>query len=103
MKKIIIGIISFIALCASAWGVTEIFVLKPVYKVEIAGLSQQIIEIQKNNRIQRAEDRLFYWERKERELIERCENNDAGACQQLVNVRRSREEAERRLWELKNQ
>jgi hypothetical protein len=105
LKQAIIGVLAFLALIGGAYGITEIFVLKPVYELEMAGVSQQIIQMQKNTQTQRAEDQVFYWMRIENQLIRDCAaapNWKKESCRQRLNeARRQRLKAESHLERLR--
>lgn len=98
-KKIIYGVLGFLALVGSAWGVTEIFVLKPVYEIELAGVSSQILQMQRNNQIQWAQQQVFYWDWQEKQKMSECTRRaDKQQCQYELNaIRRERQAAEQNL------
>lgn len=102
VKQIIIAVLTVLGMVASAWGVTKIFVLKPVYDMEIAGISEQIIQMQKNNKLQRARDEVFFWQREEIRLTEECRQagQQSEKCRQLDEARRFKYDAMKRLKEL---
>ena len=64
MTKTIVTISMILGLAVAAFGVTKIFVLKPVYDIQIAGLSNQMLQMQRNNQIQNAQQWYWFWQMK---------------------------------------
>ena len=64
-----------------------------------AGMEQKIQSIQQTNMIQRAQDELFYWQREERDVLNRLRRipQDKYLNEQLRDIRENRKRAEDRL------
>ncbi len=101
--KIIAGIL---ALFGTAWaayaGLNKLFGPREVYRIELAGMSQQMLEIQRNNRIAYWLNVRFYWQQRVEQLeyeygLEPWNNNKK---QRLQGARVKRDEADREIRRL---
>ena len=80
VQKVIYGCLAFLALVSSAYGITKIFVLKPVHDMQIAGVAAQILQMQQNNAVERARSDVRYWQRELREIKKECAANWTQEC-----------------------
>ena len=101
-KKILFSILTFLGLVAGSWGVTEIFVLKPVYEVQMAGISEQIIQMQKNSERSYWLNQRFYWQQEIERLQFECGRNpnDPNTRRSLEEAKQKRDEAIREIQRL---
>jgi hypothetical protein len=103
VKQIAAGVLVVASLFGAVWGLDKQFVPREVHELDMAAMSEQIIQMQKNTAIQRAEDEVFYWQRKEVELVRDCaaEPWNLEKKNELNEVKRLKEKAEDRLRKLR--
>ena len=100
----IVGVI--IALFGSAWGayagLNHLFVPREVHNIQLAGFSEQMIQMQKNSQISYWLNRRFYWQQRVEQLQYECGlepwNNDKK--QSLQEAKGKRDNADRQIREL---
>jgi hypothetical protein len=93
-----------LAIIGSAWGVTKIFVLKPVYDLRCEATDNEIAGLSKELQVSQWLNQRFYWQQKVDEwtnvLIQRP--YDRNARRELDNAKAKRDEADREIRKLQS-
>ncbi len=101
--KVIAGILT---LFGTAWGayagLNKLFVPREVYRIELAGMSREMLEIQRNNRITYWLNVRFYWQQRVEQLQYEygLEPWSVSKKQLLQEAKSKRDEADREIRRL---